>query len=270
MIKNLKAYFSIFKNIYSDRKLLLNLSYKDFQRRFAGSYFGIVWGIVTPLLTMIVYWLVFQYGFRSSDIGDIPFILWFMCGIVPWLYISEAFPMAANSFIEYSYLIKKIVFNINILPMVKIVSALYNHLFFMGILAIICSVFGYYPTLFWLQLPYYLFCIVALVFAVSLIFATLLVFFRDLNQIIGVLLLIGMWGTPIAWNITMFPDKIQTILRLNPIYYIVEGYRDTFVSDVWFWERMPTTIYFWAVVFILTAIGMFLYNRLKSNFADVL
>lgn len=270
MLRVVKKIYSLLRDIYMDRRLLVSLSWQDFKRRFAGSYFGTVWGFVNPLLTMMVYWIVFQFGFRSGDVGKFPFILWFMCGIVPWLFISEAISSASNSFLEYSYLVKKVVFNINILPLVKILSCVYIHLFFLGLLSVICIVFGYYPNIYWLQIIYYLFCSTALLFAITLIFSSLIIFFRDLNQIISILLLIGMWGTPIAWNINNFPKNIHFFFKLNPIYYIVEGYRDSFVGQIWFWQKYNQTLYFWGLTALLLLAGAFVYDRLRQSFADVL
>lgn len=270
MIRIVKKIYGLVRDIYHDRRLLISLSWQDFKRRFAGSYFGTVWGFVNPFLTMIVYWVVFQFGFRSGDVGEIPFVLWFMCGIVAWLFFSEAFTAASNSFLEYSYLVKKVVFNINILPLVKILSCLYVHLFFIGLLAVICCLLGYFPNLYWLQLPYYLLCSVALLFSITLVVASIIPFFRDLNQIIGILLLMGMWGTPIAWNLHIFPENIHFFFKLNPVFYIVEGYRDCFVQGIWFWQKYNQTAYFWVLVLCMTFLGGFIYHRLKQNFADVL
>ena len=145
--------FNLIKDIYSDRQLVINFAKKDFIRRFSGSFLGTGWAFLQPLLTIVIYWAVFQFGFRSGDIGNIPFVLWFVCGIVPWLFISEAFPVASNSFLEYSYLVKKVVFNINILPLVKIISCAFTHLFFIGIAMFLCIIKGYPPTIYWLQCP---------------------------------------------------------------------------------------------------------------------
>jgi teichoic acid transport system permease protein len=269
-MKYIKKVISLIKDIYLDKRLLWALSQKDFKRKFAGSYFGMAWAFIQPLLTMLVYWAVFQYGFRSADIGKIPFVLWFICGIIPWLFISESFSIASNSFLEYSYLVKKVAFNINILPLVKILSSFFVHLFFVLLCLLICFILGFSPTVYFLQIFYYMFCMIAFVFAISLIFSSIMVFFRDLNQIIGILLLIGMWGTPIAWNIDMLPSKYHVILKLNPFYYLVLGYRDCFVNHVWFWERYKLMIYFWILTFLLLLIGTILYNRLKPHFADTL
>lgn len=255
-------------DIWSDRHLLISLSKKDFIRRFSGTYFGIAWGFVQPLLTIIVYWAVFQFGFRSGDVGEIPFVLWFICGIVPWLFISEAFSIASNSFIDYSYLIKKVKFNINILPLVKILSSFYIHIFFVGIITAICLVLGWYPKIYFVQIMYYMFCSIAIIFALSLITSSIMVFFRDLNQIISVVLLIGMWGTPIAWSMSNFPANVQFILKFNPFYYLIEGYRDSILGGNWFWEKPMLSLYFWIITLSLFFLGITVYTRLKPHFAD--
>ena len=97
-----------------------------------------------------------------------------------------------------------------------------------------------------------------------------MIFFRDLGQIISIILLAGMWATPIAWNITIFPENVQKILKLNPFFYLVEGYRDSFVMERWFWEKPTLTIYFWTLTIIILLCGMFVYSRLKPYFSDTL
>ena len=267
----IKKLVQITKELYFDRHLMFDLAIKDFTRRFAGSYFGVAWGFIQPLLTILIYWVVFQYGFRSSNVGNIPFVLWFMAGIVPWLFIAEAISVSSNCYLEYSYLVKKVVFNIDILPMVKILSSLVIHLFFLAFVQIVFFCFGIWPTLKIVQLIYYLFCSIVLVYAISLIFSSIMVFFRDLGQIISLILMIGMWGTPIAWNINIFSSpRVQFILKLNPFYYIVEGYRDCFIGGRWFFQKTSLTPYFWLVTLMLLALGVLIYNRLKPHFADVL
>ena len=121
---------NMLKEIISNRKLIWDLSKNDFKTRFAGSYLGIIWAFVQPIVTVLVYWFVFTVGFRSSDVGDAPYTIWFISGIIPWFFFSDALNSTSNVFLEYSYLVKKVVFKIEILPTVKIISALFVHLFF--------------------------------------------------------------------------------------------------------------------------------------------
>ena len=259
---------AIVQDIWKDKGMLMALSAKDFQRKFSGTYFGVFWAIAQPLLTIFVYWIAFQYGFKSSDVGNIPYVVWFICGIVPWLYVTEAFSSASNSLIEYSYLIKKVKFNINILPLVKILSAFYIHMFFCIIAIVIACCFGIWPTFYLIQLVYYMIANMILIFAISLITSSIMVFFRDLSQLISVILLIGMWGTPIAWSLEGFDKKLHVFFKLNPFFYIIEGYRDSILSRKWFWQTPRLSIYFWIVTIVLLIAGGVIYARLKPHFAD--
>ena len=108
-----------------NRKLIFSLAKNDFKTRFAGSYLGIFWAFVQPVVTILVYWFVFQVGFRSGTVAEFPFVLWLTAGLVPWFYFSEALMGATSSLLEYSYLVKKVVFNIDILPVIKVLSALF-------------------------------------------------------------------------------------------------------------------------------------------------
>ena len=258
----------IVSNIWKDKRLLFSLSIKDFQKKFSGTYFGVFWAIAQPLLTIIVYWVAFQYGFHSSDVDGVPYVVWFICGIVPWLFVTEAFSSASNSFIEYSYLIKKVKFNINILPLVKILSAFCIHTFFCIIALGIAGVFRIFPTIYFIQILYYMVANVVLIFALSLITSSIMVFFRDLNQMISVILLIGMWGTPIAWTLEGFDRKLHVFFKLNPFFYIIEGYRDAILGRKWFWEIPKLTLYFWCVTIVILIWGGKIYSKLKPHFAD--
>lgn len=259
----------VFQNIYRDRRLMLSLAGKDFQRRFSGTYFGAFWAVAQPMLTIIVYWIAFEYGFRSGTTSNVPFVVWFVCGIVPWLYIQEAFSVASNSFLEYSYLIKKVKFNFSILVLVKIFSSMIIHLAFFAIAVIVAMAFHVTISIHIAQIIYYLFAVVVLLFGLSLIAASIMVFFRDLNQIISVILLVGMWGTPIAWDLAMFDPSIHKYFQMNPFYYIIEGYRDAVIGRQWFWEKPELTLYFWMTTLVIVCIGCHVFMKLKPHFADV-
>lgn len=259
---------NLFKEIYEDRRLLIDLSIKDVKKRFSGTYFGMIWGLLQPLMTIIVYWAVFQFGFRSVDVGETPYVLWFITGIICWLFVSEAFSYASNSLLEYNYLIQKVKFNVNILPLVKILSSLYIHFFFLAIALIICAIFGYWPTVYIIQLFYYIIATIVLVFGMALLTSSIMVFFRDLNQIISIILLLGMWGTPIAWNMEIFSPSIQRVLMLNPFYYLVEGYRDAILGRKWFVDQPELSVYFWCVTTMFLLFGAFFYRKLRPHFAD--
>jgi ABC-type polysaccharide/polyol phosphate export permease len=95
-------------------------------------------------------------------------------------------------------------------------------------------------------------------------------FIRDVSQIVGVAIQIGFWATPIFWDLGMMPPKIQTIIKLNPMYYIVQGYRESFIYFLPFWRHPYQTLYFWFIAVIIFIIGAFVFKKLKPQFADVL
>ena len=259
------------EEINNNRTLIWNLSKNDFRTKYAGSYLGIVWAFVQPIVTILVYWFVFEFGLKSgSPIKDVPFILWFMTGLVPWFFFQESVTNATNCMLEYSYLVKKVLFKISILPIVKIISALFVHLVFIGFLFIVGSIYGFYPSVYTIQLAYYSFCTFFLVLAISYATSAIIIFFKDLGQIINIFLQIGMWMTPIMWSYTIMPKQLQWIVKLNPMYYIVEGYRDAVINNVWFFERYFQTAYFWIIALSLFVVGAIIFKKLKPHFADVL
>ena len=264
---------SLAKDIVKKRRLIGELAKADFKKRFVGSYFGIVWMFIQPIVTVAIYYFVFGVGFRSGDpIEGVPYVLWLVPGIVPWFFFSEALNTGTNCLQEYSYLVKKVVFQIDILPIIKLISALFVHLFFIAFTIILYACYGYYPDLYTLQMLYYTFAMMILL--LGLIYATsaIVVFFKDLGQIINIILQIGVWMTPIMWNIDgmKLNPILITILKLNPMYYIVAGYRDSLINKAGFWEQPGMTIYYWILTIVLFIIGTKIFKKLKPHFADVL
>lgn len=261
---------NVIKSIKDNKKLIFNLAKNDFKTRFAGSYLGIFWAFVQPIVTILVYWFVFQIGFRSGTVEEFPFVIWLTAGLVPWFYFSEAWMGATNSLLEYSYLVKKVVFNIDVLPVIKVISALFVNMFFIAFFMIICSAYGYYPTIYAIQIVYFIICEILLVAGLSYITSAIMAFFRDLGQLLNIILQIGMWMTPIMWQNTMIDEQYQFILKLNPMYYIVHGYRSAMLSHEWIFRNFVWTGYFWIVVILLFVIGNRIFKKLKPHFADVL
>lgn len=250
--------------------LIIELAASDFKTKYAASYLGIVWAFIQPIVTISIYVVVFGYGFKSTPIKDFPFVLWLSAGIIPWLFFSDALMSSTSSLKEYSYLVKKVVFEVKVLPLVKIMASFYIHLVFIGIVIILYFANGYTPSLYDIQLIYYAFCTLILALGISYVTSALNVFIPDLIQIVNIFLQFGMWMTPIMWNSNMFGPQIEKIIRLNPMYYIVEGYRDCFYNHVLFWEKPGLTIYFWCITFLLLILGMYTFKKLERHFADVL
>ena len=258
------------RDILSNRRLIFELSKSDFKMRYAGSNLGVVWAFIQPIVTVMIYVFVFQYGFKSVPVENVPYVLWLIAGIVPWFYLSEALMNSTNSLLEYSYLVKKVVFKINILPMVKIMSAIYVHLFFIMITISLYLVNGIPLTIYTVQIIYYTICTTVFVLGLAYITSSIVLFFRDLSQIVNIILQFGMWLTPIMWSVNMLGPKWKIIMKLNPMYYITDGYRDALYNKVWFFEKLGQTMYFWVLSIMLLLVGTTIFKKLERHFADVL
>lgn len=271
-VKHFDALMQFPVEIVGNRTLILRLSLNDFKTRFAGSYLGIVWAFIQPIVTILLYWFVFERAFHATGVGNVPFALWLTSGLVPWFFFSEALMGGTSSLIEYQYLVKKVVFQIDILPVVKVFSSLYVHVFFVLFTIAIFMASGIGISVYWIQIIYYSLCVVVFTLGLAYITSAVTAFFRDLTQIINVLLTVGTWLTPIMWNFDTaeLPWLLSILFTANPMFYIVQGYRDSLVNHIWFWQRPALTLYFWMISIIVFCLGTVIYRRLKIHFADVL
>ena len=265
-----KSVFSFIMDIVQNRQLLLELTKKDLKQRSLGSYLGVLWAFIQPMITVLIFWFVFQVGFKSMPVDNFPFVLWLVCGMFPWFFFSDAWLSATESISQNSFLVKKVVFKVRLLPMIQIMSALVVSLFFHVLLFVMFALYGYMPTLYALQIFYYLFGLICLIFGLSLITSSLSVFSKDVSQLASMLVQFGFWGTPIFWSLKMIPDAYAWVFKLNPMYYIINGYRDAFIYHKWFWELGYVNLSFWLITAGIMLVGTFLFSKLRPHFADVL
>ena len=140
--------------IYKNRKLVFSLAKNDFKTKYAGSYFGTIWAFIQPIVTICVYWFVFGLALRNGSDKGVPFVLWLIAGLIPWFFFQEGLIGGTNALLEYNYLVKKVVFNIRILPVVKVFSAVFVHAFFIIIVLLIYTFMGYPPSLYAIPVSY--------------------------------------------------------------------------------------------------------------------
>ena len=266
----LKTFYRFLRDILKNKKLLVALAKNDFKSRYMGNYLGILWAFVQPMVMIGIFWFVFQVGFKSMPVDNFPFILWLMAGMVPWFFFAESLQTATQSILSNSFLVKKVVFRVSLLPIIQIISALTIHIFFILVLFGMFLYYGYSPTIYWLQIPYYVFCTIILVLGITWMTSSIVVFFRDMGQIIAMVVQFGFWLTPIFWSMKILPEKYHSIIEYNPAYYIVEGYRDSLISNTWFWERADLSIQFWIITLVFFFVGAVVFRKLRPHFADVL
>jgi ABC-type polysaccharide/polyol phosphate export permease len=255
-----------------NRKILLNLIKSDFKNRYLGNHLGIVWAFIQPLVMVAVYWFVFTRGLRVGAMSAAPFLLWLLAGMVPWFLLSDAILSASSAIVSQSFLVKKIVFEVKLLPLVKVGSSILVNLAFWVLLLVVCICYGYYPNWWWVQLGYFMLCIFLLSLSAGILLSAIMPFIPDVGQMVGVLFQVLFWATPVMWNkdVLIKHHELQYIIKLNPFAYIVNGFRDTLINKIPFWHFYNQMIYFWCFVLLLYWLGNRVFNKLRPHFADVL
>lgn len=252
------------------RRIVFTLAKYEFRTRYLGSTFGVLWAFLLPLINLFIMWFAFQHGLRASPVSDVPFILWLVTGMFPWTFFSDAVITASNSIVDKSFLVKKIVFKVELLPPIKIIAAFYPFTFLLVIMFLLFVSHGFYPTLFWFQIIYYILCLLALLMSITWLSSSLVVFYRDLGQILNVIIQIGFWITPIFWSPDLLPSKFDFVTFLNPVNYIINGFRESLITEEWFWMHPLQGLYFWCLTTLLYLVGFMVFKKFRPLFADVL
>lgn len=267
----LKIFLSFLGELLSKRHIIAELTRADFRKKYLGSYLGILWAFVHPTIYIAIVWFVFQVGFQAQPMNNFPFVLWMLAGIIPWFFFSECLSSATSSIMENAFLVKKVVFSIGMLPLVKILSSLIIHFFFILVIFLMFLIYGYPPNIYNLQVFYYLFATIILLLGLSWLTSSLSLFLKDTGQIVTMILQFAFWMTPIFWSPKNLSPDTMNLIKLNPVYYIVEGYRESFIYKTWFWEQhYIMTLYFWCVTLLFFILGAVVFRRLRPHFGDVI
>jgi len=261
---------SLVETLLINRRLIWRLAVNSVRERYASSLLDSVWAVLHPAMMLVVFWFVFEFGLRISSAGPVPFFLSLIVGLAAWLFFSDAVLGGINAVVSNSYVIKKIAFPLEILPVIPVIAALIVHVFILIAALAIMAVNGYYPgPKGLLLLPYYLICAVLLATGLSYLLSALNVFHSDIGQTAGLLVQLWFWLTPIVWTPEHFPPDVRPLLEYNPMFYIVTGYRDALLLTTPV-QTMEAGVKFWTITTAILTTGLFLFRRLKYDFADVL
>ena len=259
------------KTILKNRKIIWGLGKSDFKNRFASTSLGSVWGFLQPFVFMITYVIVFQFILKTPAPGDYPYAVWFIPGISMWLSLNDSIMNASSSIRSYSYLVKKVVFPIDTIPIISIISCSFVSLFLIVISVAVCAIYGFIPNI--LMLIYILFSAVCFLIAFTRFTSAVTTLVPDFSNLLGILMQLFFWFTPIIWNLNMLDGHpiILKILECTPFTYLVTGIRNVFVGgNIITQDNFLYTIAFWIVTLLIYLWGNAIFNRNKKDFADVL
>ncbi len=186
----------IIKVVHRHRQMISAMAMRDFQSRFAGTLGGVLWTFAHPLAIIAIFYFVFAVGFRAQGPEGTPFVLWFVCGLVPWFFFNETLLAITNSVTSHAYLVKKTIFPSEVLPLIHLTSGLLPHMIFMLILACLMSYLAVPFLLDRFLVVYFLFCTSILLLGLGWMLSALQVFYRDISHALSIVLNLLFWGHP--------------------------------------------------------------------------
>jgi lipopolysaccharide transport system permease protein len=265
------GFYIFLSNLVERRSLIYEMTKREIASQHVGSLLGFFWTFINPLIWIFILWVVFSLGFKIQPKGNnIPFVVWLVAGMSIWITFTEIVSGSTGIIVNNSFLVKKMVFPLSILPVVKLVASFITHSVFLLILIILMLFYRMPIKLYCFQAIYYFVAMSILALGISWITSSINIFLRDINQIVNVFLQIGFWATPIFWDFTMMPPWVQSMLKLNPMFYIVQGYRESFIYAIPFWGHSFQTVCFWVIALSIFVLGAVIFRSLKPHFADVL
>ena len=266
---------SFFMILITYRRLLMDMTARDLRNRYAGSYVGLFWTILVPLLSSVVYVAVFSVLMRGSLQGEyahLNFTVFYFTGFTPWFLFSEVLIRNLGIIRENANIVTKVFFPNSILPLSVFLSSLVAHTVLILFCIALIYIYGFSFSHRFYFLPVYLIFLFLITMGLSFFFAAISVFIKDLSEIIPIFLNLLFFSTPILYPYHLFneaPKWAQYLLTANPFYHIAEGYRISLINlDV------RTNIYgiiilsAYSIFFIL--LGIYTFAKLKPSFADVL
>ena len=259
------------KSVIKNKRLIFQLGKNDFKNRFAGTAFGALWGFAQPFVFMMTYVIVFQFILKTGSAGDYPFIVWYLPGMAIWMTLNDSILNATNSIKTYSYLVKKVVFPVDIIPLISLMSSAIVSIFLILISVIVGVVFGYAPNIF--KLIYYIVATFVLVISFTRFTSAVTALVPDFGQLFNIFMQLMFWFTPIMWNISMLSSHqtLEKIVKCMPFSYIVTGFREAFIGGNIITENNGIyTIVFWCITILIFIWSNYIFKKSKKDFADVL
>jgi lipopolysaccharide transport system permease protein len=266
-----RAFLGPYAAIASNWSLIRSMVRRDIGARYRGSFGDVLWTVLHPLLLMVTYYFVFGVVLQARFLGDpsrAGFVLYFLAGMLPWLAFSEPAGRAPNVIVDHRNFVKKLVFPVEILPVTHVISGLVTAAFAMGVFLVgLLAARGTVPMAV-LWLPAILIPQLLLTLGSCWALAAVGVFARDLGQINGFLLTLLFFLTPICYPESSLPPAALGVLRKNPMYVLVRGYRTVFLEGTP--PPLGPTWKLWIVSILICAAGYLLFHKLRKSFPDVI
>ena len=265
-------FFHFIRNLYRIRFMLKAMALRELKATYVGSFFGFFWAVLNPLCQIAIYGAVFGFFLKGTvppGYGTNSFFLFLVAGLIPWQFFAQTIGASSNVLLAYANLVKRAVgFPCEVLPIVTVISNAVSQLVSIAILyaIVITSTRSVSPNM--LLVPVYLFFASIMCVGLGWILSSLTVFLRDIPQIIGLVLTGVFFFTPICYSPSIVPPKVLFVMKLNPLYHVIEGYRLACLTGK---ALPPLDFAYLAISSVLIAgLGGILFRKLKPEFAEVM
>lgn len=270
----MKTLIEIIKENINHFGQMLELAKTHQMKKYSGSDMGLVWAFAKPMMYIFIFYFAISIGFKSSkDIPGIvcPYFVWLAIGMIAFFYQRDMILGGAASFKRYSNLVARAKYPISTLPASISTSYMFIHWGMLGIGIVISIIFGNMPSIYWLQIPFYMAMMYIFFFFWGMATGLISVVYKDFYNFLTVINQAVFWLSGILFNVKGFTStRAQMVFLLNPVSYIVEGYRNAICRRVWFWEEPLNLACFVVMLFIMMAVASLMYKKLRKRIPDVL
>ena len=253
----------LFRNLYEYRELLKTNVKKDIRGKYKGSFLGVLWSFLNPLLMVAVYAIVFPYIMRVKTENYLQYLI---CGVIPWTFFTTVMNIGMGSIKNNANIIKKVYFPREILPISASLSGLVNFLISCVIILLFCLFGGLGISFHLLLLPIIALFQLGLQTGLVLGLSAINVYIQDTEYIIQFVINMLFYGTPILDPVTLFPEGLRFLLYLNPFTHIVTAYRDIFMYHTL--PNIYSLLYVLIIAIICFVLGMVIFRKLEKGFAE--
>ena len=264
------------KNIIQEhiqwRHQILVMAKSDLKKTYNGTALGWSWAVIKPAVTIFIYWFAFALGLRqNSSVEGYPFFLWLLSGIISWFYINEMWGGGTSCMRRYKFLISKMKFPTSTIPTFYSLSSLFVHAILVLIVILIFVVAGYGFSIYYLQILFYMICMFILMTGWCMFAGVVGAMSKDFGNLVRSFSMALFWLSGIMIPLSRIGNPtIQMILSVNPVTFIVEGYRNSLIYKVWFFENPTTLLIFFVEVIVVWFLAIRTYSKMKKEMADVL
>lgn len=253
-------------DVWLYRELLYFLALRDIKVRYKQTAMGAIWAVIQPLFLVIVFTVFFGIFMEVSTDG-IPYMLFFYCGLMPWIFFSTSLSMCSNSLINNTNLITKIYFPRAIIPVATVSAGLIDLLITVTILIGLVVYYKFTFTLHILMLPLMLLLTIWLATAFGIWLAALTVRYRDIRHALPFVLQMWMFLTPIVYPLSVVPKKAWWLMYLNPMTGVVEGMRSAVTGRSYNWIAIGFSV---SIALVMFVVSTYVFRKLERSFADLL